>query len=111
MAPRVPSPIAGVDVYALPLSTREGFVLSRVDGSASVEDISIMVGIKQDELIGILERLADLGAVRLSWAPPKRHGTSATQAKAPLITAKRVAEKQLYADAELDEPAQIAIDV
>jgi curved DNA-binding protein CbpA len=108
MAPRVPSPVAGINVYALPLSTREGFVLSRVDGSASVEDIAIMVGIKHDELVGILERLADLGAVRLSWAAPKRNGAAApAAAKAPSPVPE---EKPLYAAKELDEPAQIPVE-
>jgi curved DNA-binding protein CbpA len=60
-----------VDVYSLPLSTREGFVLSRVDGVSSVEDISMMVGIKVAELLTMLEKLAGLGAVELSWLPQK----------------------------------------
>jgi len=67
MQPRVPSLVPGVDLYALPLSTIEGFVISRVDGNASVEDISMMAGIDQQRLLGILERLRDLGAVELRW--------------------------------------------
>jgi tetratricopeptide (TPR) repeat protein len=63
--------MSGVDVYSLPLSTKEGFVLSRVDGVSSVEDISIMVGVKQEELLQILDRLADLRAVKLPWAPAR----------------------------------------
>jgi curved DNA-binding protein CbpA len=66
---RVPNPVPGVDVLSLPLSTKEGFVLSRVDGNASLADISIMVGIGQDDLMPILERLSDLGAVELPWKP------------------------------------------
>ena len=45
----------------MPLSTKEGFVLSRIDDVSSVEDISIMVGLKQNELLAMLDRLADLG--------------------------------------------------
>lgn len=63
--------MSGIDVYSLPLSTKEGFVLSRVDGISSVEDISIMVGVKQEELLQILDRLADLRAVQLPWAPAR----------------------------------------
>jgi curved DNA-binding protein CbpA len=55
----------------LPLNTKEGFVLSRIDDVASVEDIAIMVGLKLSDLMLILERLADLGAVQLSWRPVK----------------------------------------
>src|ERR1044071_1853389 len=61
MQPRVPSLVSGVDFYALPLSTIEGFVLSRVDGSASVEDIWMMAGMEKQELNGILERAPGLG--------------------------------------------------
>jgi curved DNA-binding protein CbpA len=68
----------GVDVYKLPLNTKEGFVLSRIDDVASVEDIAIMVGLKLNDLMSILDRLADLGAVQLAWRPVKpRAGASA----------------------------------
>ena len=67
MQPRVPSLVPGIDLYALPLSTIEGFVLSRVDGAASVEDISMMAGIDRQKLLAILERLRQLGAVELRW--------------------------------------------
>jgi hypothetical protein len=76
---RIPKLRRGIDVYSLPLSTREGFVLSRIDGVSTVEDISMMVGIKVAELQTMLEKLADLGAVELSWRPLK----SASQPQAP----------------------------
>ena len=72
MERRIPSPVAGIDILALPLSTLEGFVLSRADGSSSVEDIAMMVGVELDKLILILERLADLGAVQLPWLDAQR---------------------------------------
>ena len=46
-------------------------MLSRIDDVASVEDIAIMVGLKLTDLMSILDRLADLGAVQLSWRPVK----------------------------------------
>lgn len=46
-------------------------MLSRIDDVASVEDIAIMVGLKLNELMSILDRLADLGAVELSWRTAK----------------------------------------
>jgi curved DNA-binding protein CbpA len=61
----------GVDVYSLPLNTKEGFVLSRIDDVSSVDDIAMMVGLKSNDLMAILDRLADLGAVQLSWRPTK----------------------------------------
>src|SRR5690349_3474768 len=67
MTRRVPSLVPGVDIFSLPLTTVEGFVLSRVDGGVSVEDISMMSGIDQTKLVTILERLLELGAVNLPW--------------------------------------------
>ncbi|MDD9943839.1 MAG: DnaJ domain-containing protein [Myxococcales bacterium] len=80
MERRIPSPVAGIDILALPLSTLEGFVLSRADGSSSVEDIAMMVGVELDKLILILERLADLGAVQLPWLDAQRKQRQAEQA-------------------------------
>jgi curved DNA-binding protein CbpA len=116
--------VSGVNVYSLPLSTKEGFVLSRVDGAASVEDISIMVGVKQDELLGILERLAALGAVKLPWSVPQRpvvapvamsgraaaSPTRATPDK-PKPAPPIVEEAARYDPLELEEAVQISLDV
>ena len=76
MSPRIPILNRGVDVYSLPLSTKEGFVLSRIDDVSSVEDISMMVGLKQNELLTMLDRLADLGAVKLSWRTTPEPGAA-----------------------------------
>jgi curved DNA-binding protein CbpA len=65
---QIPSLVPGVDLYALPLDTTEGFVLSCVDGQLSVQDISFMSGISVGQLVRILERLVGLGAVR--WSEP-----------------------------------------
>ena len=70
-------------MFSLPLNTKEGFVLSRVDGVSSVEDISIMVGIKLTELLAVLDRLADLGAVQLSWRAAKVSARPVVTARAP----------------------------
>jgi tetratricopeptide (TPR) repeat protein len=82
MTARVPSLVSGIDVFSLPLSPREGFVLSRVDGVSSVEDISIMAGVKQDELLAILDKLAELKVVKLPWAAAKPKSAEPAKAKA-----------------------------
>jgi curved DNA-binding protein CbpA len=64
----------------LPLNTKEGFVLSRIDDVSSVDDIAMMVGLKPNDLMAILDRLADLGAVQLSWRPTKAKTASASPA-------------------------------
>lgn len=70
-ARRVPCPRTGIDLTKLPLSTLEGFVLSRADGAATVEDIAVMVGVELEKLLAMLERLAELGAVELPWVPTR----------------------------------------
>jgi curved DNA-binding protein CbpA len=80
VAPRIPTLNRGVDVYSLPLNTKEGFVLSRIDNVASVEDIAMMVGLKLNDLMSILDRLADLGAVQLAWRPMKPKPVAAAPA-------------------------------
>ena len=114
MQPRVPSLVSGVDLYALPLSTIEGFVLSRVDGSASVEDISMMAGIDQQKLIGILERLRELGAVELRWMgergkPPAPAAPAKPQRDVVPDLHFAVGER-LYSPRELEENVGIPVE-
>jgi tetratricopeptide (TPR) repeat protein len=107
--------MSGIDVFSLPLSPREGFVLSRVDGVSSVEDISIMAGVKQDELLAILDKLAELKAVKLPWAPPKAKPAepppkAAKPAEAPKSGAKPAAPPKADApkSASKQPPAKAA---
>ncbi len=125
MAPRVPSLNPGINVFTLPLSTKEGFVLSRVDGAASVEDISIMVGIGIDDLLAMLDRLAELGAVKLSWRPEKPRPVApqaarttgsdgnANRVKGAAVVARVLAEydKARFHPRDLDEKADISPEV
>ncbi|HEX5660914.1 MAG TPA: DnaJ domain-containing protein [Polyangiales bacterium] len=62
---RVPELIAGVDVRSLPLSALDGFVFSRIDGRTRVGEIVAMTGLPAEQVVGILERLVELGAVRM----------------------------------------------
>lgn len=114
MTARVPSLVSGIDVFSLPLSPREGFVLSRVDGVSSVEDISIMVGVKQDELLTILTKLADLKIVKLPWivpspaesrpnVPPPKVVSSAVQRVLAEPLVALYDESELSIHAEIDE--------
>lgn len=115
MPPRIPILNRGVDVYSLPLSTKEGFVLSRIDDVSSVEDISIMVGLKQNELLAMLDRLADLGAVTLSWRTPPAKPAAASEpapqkGEAHPSVQRVLAEPpvSLYTLAELDAPGDLS---
>lgn len=96
---------------ALPLSTLEGFVLSRADGTASVEDIALMVGVDVDTLLSILGRLADLGAVRLPWVVSQP--TAAAGAGPPRVPQAQAtiydhpAQPPAYDPRELDAPGEL----
>ncbi|MDA8020022.1 MAG: hypothetical protein MPN21_21485 [Thermoanaerobaculia bacterium] len=52
-----------VDLSELDLDAQEGFVLSRLDGSTSVEDLTFLTGLPEERISGILERLVLLGTV------------------------------------------------
>jgi len=63
---RVPRLIEGVDLTALPLSPLEGFVLSRIDGAATVRVLADLTNLPEDEVFTMAERLIELGAAE--WA-------------------------------------------
>lgn len=79
---RVPELIGGVDIRALPLSALDGFVLSRIDGRSSCAEIVSMTGLGSEQVLAILDRLAELGAIRMPAAPgsslPPRSGPPRT---------------------------------
>lgn len=51
------------------LSPLEGFVLSRIDGSATDADIAMMTSLSEVEIRAILERLRSLNVIRFSGEP------------------------------------------
>jgi tetratricopeptide (TPR) repeat protein len=65
---RIPELVAGTDIRSLPLSALEGFVLSRIDGRASVLDIVALTGLPQEQVVPILDKLVTLRAVRYTDA-------------------------------------------
>lgn len=110
--------MSGIDVFSLPLSTKEGFILSRIDGLSSVEDISIMVGVKQDELLRILEKLAELRVVKLPWSTPKPSGPAVKPLTAAAAGSAAAVQRVLaepanppYDPRELDVEAAIDVSV
>ncbi len=60
---RIPRVATGIDVRALPLSPLEGFVLSRVDGIASLGDIADLTNQSTDDCAVVLDRLFALQAI------------------------------------------------
>lgn len=59
----IPKPVLGLDVRRLPIGPVEGFVLSRVDGRATDSDIALATGMSPADVIIVLHRLAELGAL------------------------------------------------
>jgi hypothetical protein len=53
----------GADIAKAPLDPREAFVLSRVDGELTIEDIADLVGLGMKDALGIVRKLARLGLV------------------------------------------------
>lgn len=64
--PRIPRLAPGVDVRVLPLTPLEGFVLSRVDGAATVGDLADLTNQSTEECSAVIERLLALRAIE--WA-------------------------------------------
>lgn len=77
------------------LTTRDYYVLSRIDGSTSVHDLILMIGFEPDETIAILHKLRQLGAVLLPGEPardpaapvlPELGGDGAPTVASPAVT-------------------------
>jgi len=66
---RIPQLVAGIDVRALPLGALEGFLLSRIDGALTIEEIGELTGLGADAVADIVSRLVSLGVVRWVDAP------------------------------------------
>ena len=59
-APRV---VPSMDIRALPIGPEEAFVLSRIDGVSSEEDIASATGFDGEVIERIINRLSELGAI------------------------------------------------
>jgi curved DNA-binding protein CbpA len=64
-APRIPRPVPGRDIRTLPISPREAFLYSRIDGSLSETDLATLTGFDPDSVGAIIDRLLALGVVEL----------------------------------------------
>jgi curved DNA-binding protein CbpA/Tfp pilus assembly protein PilF len=59
---------AGVDLRTLPLEPVDGFVLSRVDGRASLKELSTLTGVPIEGVSRSIEKLIGLGVVSFDGA-------------------------------------------
>lgn len=108
--PRIPRLISDADITRLPLGPLEGFVVSRIDGSASVDEIADMTSVDPERVEQIVQSLVSgkvaewieptHGRTRQTsmqrMTPPK--GTMRTKPPPPNTT------RLLYDPQELEEP-------
>lgn len=72
---------ADLDLTALPLDARQGFLMSQLDGATDVPTLAILMGTAEDEVADILEHLVVLGALE---APPEALAAPAPEGPARL---------------------------
>jgi hypothetical protein len=65
-----PSPRAGVDQLALPLDPRQGYLLSRLDGTLDVPTLAAIMNLGVDQVMLMLDELVAVGAVDLATPAP-----------------------------------------
>lgn len=120
----IPKPVLGLDVRRLPLGPVEAFVLSRVDGRTTDSDIALQVGISASEVVLVLHRLAELGAIAYDGSgnaprqaeqsrttnPIPSTGSGLHRRADPVITDAPVAESSPIEYPELAEEVDLDLD-
>jgi hypothetical protein len=96
-----------VDPFALPLDAEQGYLLSRLDGTADVSDLSALTGLGAERVEALLGDLVRLGAVEpgpeapspgAAPAPPSPEG-SGPAAESPAPEGQAPEEEALQAQA------------
>jgi len=87
MADWTPKPNLAVDLKRLPLTSEEGFVLSRLDGHTSAAHLSALTGFPPERIQTILARLVAQGALlpasEAPSAPPRAAAPPVSRAPEP----------------------------
>ena len=115
----LPRPVAAAELLRLDLSAREGYVLSRIDGTTDVDELGLVTGLSSAEVQAVLERLVREGAIEPpdassavadpSGVPPATGDVAALEpAVEPLeATHRQLFETRLHPRSE-DERARLA---
>jgi tetratricopeptide (TPR) repeat protein len=114
---RLPKPVDGIDVRALPIGPTDAFILSRIDGNTSEADIASATGLDTEQVRGAISRLLDLGAVDLVEAEMDRRSVRAPMASSGQFALGTAVEEQvlrrdhpgatLYDPSELEEETDL----
>jgi hypothetical protein len=95
----VPRPSAAERVLGLDLSAREGYVLSRIDGTTDVDQLTHLTGLSPEEVRVTLDRLVREGAIEPpetpSTSPQSRDGALAASG-APALEPSGATHRQLF---------------
>lgn len=101
-----PSPREDVDPLALPLDSRQGYLLSRLDGTLDVPTLAALMNLGEGQVGAMLDELIVLGAVAAdapTAAPPAlppapEPGPEEAEAEeaSPLAAAKAATHRQLF---------------
>lgn len=111
-------PLSSTQMKSLPLAPVEGFILSRIDGSATERDIINLTGLDAIAVTAALDKLVSLGVVRFDGAEPsQRPRPEPRPSNIPPKPIEEVSEtapdgsrkppRGLYDPAELDEDVEL----
>ena len=107
------------DMRSLPLAPVDGFILTRVNGVASIRDIAAQTGVNEDDVAGSLAKLQGFGVVQFvgeTNLPPARPSPPAEESRpAPRPEPAGLAEitaasAATYDPRELDEECDLEMD-
>lgn len=104
---------------ALPIGPEEAFVLSRVDGRTSEQDIAALTGLDPAHVTGMLTRLEELGAVSFDADPQPAERPAPERSSAPpggrltrpVIESREVLPDASHPAAALYDPAELDEEV
>ncbi len=100
----------GLDLTALPLDPRQGFLLSQLDGATDVPSLALLMGTAEAEVSDILEHLVVLGALDAPHealaAPALPPAVAAPQAEAPEVESPAPEAPSERAEEEADSTTQ-----
>jgi len=112
--------VAGRDIRSLPISPREAFLLSRIDGSINESDLATLTGFDPDAVAASIDRLIALGVVELDprdQAAGRGSGPVLNEAGPPPrapAQPSRTSQTQFrtirYNPRDLDEPCDLDMD-
>jgi hypothetical protein len=95
----VPRPSAAERVLGLDLSAREGYVLSRIDGTIDIDQLGQVTGLSSEEVRLILDRLVREGAIEApeaSSTPAEARDGPPGVSGAPAVEPSGATHRQLF---------------